>query len=94
MRYMIVKYFRRPTGKMDESMTVSTRVRDQELQTAAVIVDFRTQRVIKASFDGAVVPKNFARVVSYYQQHYRDHIQQLLDANGVTLVEADVSESQ
>ena len=85
MRYMIVKYFRRPSGKMDESMTVSTRVRDQELQTAAVIVDFGTRRVIKASFDGAVVPKDFDRVVGYYQQHYRDHIQQLLDANGVTL---------
>lgn len=85
MRYMIVKYFRRPSGKMDESMTVATRIRDQELQTAAVIVDFGTRRVIKASFDGAVVPKDFDRVVGYYQQHYRDHIQQLLDANGVTL---------
>jgi hypothetical protein len=45
-------------------------------------VDFRTRRVIKASFDGAVVPKDFDRVVGYYQQHYRDHIQQLLEANG------------
>ena len=89
MRYMIVNYYRRPTGRMDESFVVAARVKDRELQTAAVIVDFRTQRVIKASFDGAVVPKDFARVVSYYQQHYRDHIQQLLDANGVRLVEED-----
>ena len=93
MRYMIVNYYRRPTGRMDESFVVAERVKDRELQTAAVIVDFRTQRVIKASFDGAVVPKDFARVVSYYQQHYRDHIQQLLDANGVTLVEEHASRS-
>ena len=93
MRYMIVNYDRRPTGRMDESFVVARRVKDRELQTAAVIVDFRTQRVIKASFDGAVVPKDFARVVSYYQQHYRDHIQQLLDANGVTLVEQNASGS-
>jgi hypothetical protein len=73
---------------MDESMTVATKVRDRELQTAAVIADFKTRRVIKASFDGAVVPKDFDRVVGYYQQHYRDHIQQLLDANGVVLADA------
>ena len=79
---MIVNYYRRPTGRMDESMTVAARIKDRELQTAAVIVDFQTRTVIKASFDGAVVPKDFDRVVGYYQQHYRDHIQQLLEANG------------
>jgi hypothetical protein len=85
---MIVNYYRRPTGQMDESMTVAARLKARELQTAAVIVDFQTQQVIKASFDGAVVPKDFGRVVSYYQQHYRDHIQQLLDANGIALTNA------
>jgi hypothetical protein len=78
---MIINYYRRASGKMDESMIVAAKLKDRELQTAAVIVDFRTRRVIKASFDGAVVPKDFDRVVGYYQQHYRDHIQQLLEAN-------------
>jgi hypothetical protein len=82
---MIINYYRRPSGKMDESMIVAAKIRDRELQTAAVIVDFRTRTVIKASFDGAVVPKDFDRVVSYYQQHYRDHIQPLLEANGIAL---------
>jgi hypothetical protein len=79
---MIINYYRRASGKMDESMIVAAKLKDRELQTAAVIVDFRTRRVIKASFDAAVVPKDFDRVVGYYQQHYRDHIQQLLEANG------------
>ena len=79
---MIINYYRRPSGKMDESITVAARIKDRELQTAPVIVDFQTRTVIKASFDGAVVPKDFDRVVGYYQQHYRDHIQQLLEANG------------
>jgi hypothetical protein len=79
---MIINYYRRASGKMDESMIVAAKLKDRELQTAAVIVDFRTRKVIKASFDGAVVPKDFDRVVGYYQQHYRDHIQQLLEANG------------
>ena len=82
---MIINYYRRPSGKMDESMIVAAKLKDRELQTAAVIVDFLTRKVIKASFDGAVVPKDFDRVVGYYQQHYRDHIQQLLEANGIEL---------
>lgn len=88
MRYMIVNYYRRPTGQMDESMTVAAKLKSRELQTAAVIVDFKTRQVIKASFDGAVVPKDFDRVVGYYQQHYRDHIQQLLDVNAVKVADA------
>jgi hypothetical protein len=83
MRYMIVNYYRRPTGKMDESLVVASKIKDRELQTAAVIVDFGTRQVIKASFDGAVVPKDFDRVVGYYQQHYPDHIEQLCKANGI-----------
>ena len=85
MRYLIINYYRRPSGKMDESMIVASKLKDRELQTAAVIVDFRTRRVIKASFDGAVVPKDFDRVVGYYQQHYRDHVQKLLEINGIQL---------
>ena len=85
MRYMIVNYYRRPTGQLDESFVVAQRVKDRELQTAAVIVDFKTRQVIKASFEGAVVPKDFDRVVSYYQRHYSDHIDQLLKDNGLEL---------
>lgn len=85
MRYMIVNYYRRPTGQMDESVSVAKNLKNRDLQTAAVIVDFQTRRVIKASFDGAVVPKDFDRVVSYYQQHYQQYIDDLLAANNVNV---------
>lgn len=78
---MLVSYFRKPTGQMDETFAVARRLRPRDLQQAAVIVDFQTRRVIKASFDGAVVPKDFDRIVGYYLQHYRAHIDQLLADN-------------
>lgn len=87
MRYMIVNYYRRPTGKMDESLIVAAKLKNRELQTATVIVDFQTRRVIKASFDGAVVPKDFDRIVNYYRQHYANHVDQLLKANGLELAD-------
>jgi len=70
---------------MDETISVSRRLRDQDLQTAAVIVDFERRAVIKASFDGAMVPKDFDRIVGYYRSHYRDYIDQLLEDNKLEL---------
>lgn len=85
MRYMIVNYQRRPSGQLDEKFAVSRNLKNRDLDTAAVIVDFQTKKVIKASFDGAIVPKNFDRVVGYYHQHYRQHIDQLLQDHGIEL---------
>jgi len=85
MRYFLVQYFRRPTGRMDETVSVARRLRDRDIQTAAVIVDFERRAVIKASFDGAVVPKDFDRIVGYYHGHYRDYIDQLLEDNNLEL---------
>jgi hypothetical protein len=70
---------------MDETVSVARRLRDRDLQTAAVLVDFQRRSVIKASFDGAVVPKDFDRVIGYYHQHYRDYIDQLLKDNNLEL---------
>jgi hypothetical protein len=83
MRYLILTYVRKPSGKMDEAVEVSRRVRTRDLQTASVILDFQDRRVVKASLDGTVVPKDFDRIVSYYQQYYRDIIDQLIEANSV-----------
>lgn len=85
MRYFLVQYFRRPTGRMDETVSVARRLRDRDLQTAAVILDFERRAVIKASFDGAVVPKDFDRIVSYYRGHYRNYVDQLLEDNNLEL---------
>jgi hypothetical protein len=82
MRYLLLTYFRKPSGQIDESMTVSKRVRDRDLSQANVILDFRDQRVLKCSMDGKTVPKNWDRIVSYYYQHYAATIERLFEENG------------
>ena len=82
MRYLLLTYVRRPGGKIDESMAVSNRVRDRDLSTANVILDFRHQSVLKCSMDGKTVPKNWERIVSYYYQHYAATIERLFEENG------------
>jgi len=82
MRYLLLTYYRKPNGQIDESMTVSNRIRDRDLSQANVILDFRDQSVLKCSMDGKTVPKNWDRIVSYYYQHYAATIERLFEENG------------
>lgn len=82
MRYLTLTYFRRASGQIDETMAVTRRLRNRDITTANVILDFRDQRVIKCTMDGTVVPKDWDRVVSYYYQHYAATIERLFLENG------------
>ncbi len=77
MRYFIVKYYKKPNGQTDEEVSVVTRIRQRDLQTAAVILDFKTQVVIMASVNGTTIPKDWQRIRDYYHQHYKSIIEDL-----------------
>ena len=77
MRYLIIDYYRRPNGQMDEVVTVAKRTRTRDIQSAAVILDFQTQSVVKCSMDGIVVPKDWQRIRDFYHQHYSQIINDL-----------------
>ena len=82
MRYFIVTYYTRPDGKVDESTEVSKRVRTRDIQSASVILDFKTCSVVKSSMGGVVVPRDFQKIVSFYHQHYANIIERLFRENG------------
>lgn len=86
MRYLMLTYYTKPDGKIDESMSVSRRVRTSDLQTANVILDFKKLQVLKASMSGTAVPRDWDRIVSYYYQHYASTIERLLKENGYEIV--------
>jgi len=89
MRYLILTYYKKPDGKIDESMSVSRRIKPSDLQTANVILDFRKLEVVKASMGGTVVPRDWDRIVSYYHQHYASTIERLLKENGYEIVKPE-----
>ena len=82
MRYLLLTYYRRPSGQVDEAMTLSRNIKQRDLQTANVILDFRDLAVIKCNMDGVTVPKDWDHVVSYYYQHYSATIERLFVENG------------
>jgi hypothetical protein len=82
MRYFIVTYYTKPNGKVDEVTEVSKKVRTRDLQSASVILDFKTCSVLKSSMGGVVVPRDFQKIVSFYHQHYPNIIERLFKENG------------
>ena len=82
MRYLILTYYKKPNGQTDEVMTVVTRLKNNDIQTASVILDFKTLQVEKCSMNGVQVPRVWDTVVSYYYQHYANIIERLFNENG------------
>ena len=84
MRYFIVSYVLTPKGQTDELVSVSRRTKTNDLQTAAVILDFKKQQVVKASMNGTVIPRDWQRIRDYYYQHYPKVIDQIEQFYAVT----------
>lgn len=94
MRYLILTYYQKSDGKIDEAMAVSNRLKTMDLQTANVILDFKKLEVVKASMGGTQVPKNFDTIVQYYMQHYENIITRLFNENGYQVTVEKNEETQ
>jgi hypothetical protein len=86
MRYLLLTYYTKPDGKVDEAISVSKRVKNRDLQMANVILDFKELKVLKCSMGAVQVPKDWDRVLAYYHQHYASTIERLLNENGYEIV--------
>lgn len=86
MRYLILTYYRKPNGKIDESMAVSKNIKPRDIQTANVILDFKNLQVVKCTVDGVTAEKNWDRIVTYYNQFYENIIERLFRENGYEVI--------
>lgn len=77
MRYFLVQYIRRANGQIDEQVLFSKKVKDSDLQTMNVILDYKTQKVVKCVIEGKVVPTSFEKMSEYYKEVYPSLIEQL-----------------
>lgn len=87
MRYLILTYYRKPDGNIDEAMEVSKKLKPRDIQMANVILDFKELKVEKCHMGGVQVPKDFHRIVEYYMQHYENIIKRLFAENGYEVVQ-------
>jgi hypothetical protein len=79
---LIITYYRKANGQIDETTAVSRNLKMRDHQTASVILDFKKLAVVKANLNGQTVPKDFNKIVEYYMQHYENIIKRLFEENG------------
>ena len=82
MRYLLITYYHKPNGQIDEAITVATKIKTRDYQTVNVILDFKELKVVKAAMNNITVPKDWDRIVSYYYQYYSATIERLFQENG------------
>jgi len=82
MRYLLLTYYTKPSGKIDEVMTISKKLRRKDWQMANVILDFQDQKVLLCSVAGITANKDWDTVVGCYYQHYAATIERLFQENG------------
>ena len=92
MRYLLLTYYTKPSGKIDEVMIIAKNLKQKDWQTSNVILDFKEQKVLLCSVAGITAKKDWDTIVSYYYQHYANTIERLFQENGHELnLKVDVS---
>lgn len=89
MRYLLLTFYTQASGKIDEAMVVSKRLRPKDWQTVNVILDFKECQVLKSMVNGEAATKDWDTIVSYYYPFYTNIIERLFEENGHELPTAE-----
>lgn len=80
MRYLLITYLRKPGGQIDEQVGFSKRVRDKDIDTCNVIMDYKDKKVVKCFIEGKKIDTDFDAMDTYYKKIYPELITQLTAA--------------
>jgi hypothetical protein len=87
MRYMLITFYRKPGGQIDEHVTVSKRCKPADLQTSNIILDFAQQKIDKCVVEGKKLDKAFNELKEYYRKIYPGLVAQLEKEAPITVKE-------
>ncbi len=77
MRYLLITFVRKPNGQIDEQVSISKRVRNSDIQTCNVILDFNKKKIDKCVIETKVVDSDWVKMIEYYRRIYPMLIDQL-----------------
>lgn len=77
MRYLLIQFFRKPGGQIDEQVSMSKRVKPADISSVNVILDFAEKKIIKCVIEGKKHESDWDRMYNYYKKIYPDIIDQL-----------------
>ncbi len=77
MRYLLITFFRKPGGQIDEQARFVKRVRTSDLTNSNIIMDYGLRKIEKCVVEGRVITKTFDELNNYYKKIYPAMITQL-----------------
>jgi len=84
MRYLLIQFIRKPGGQIDEQVTVSKRVKQSDIQTMNIIMDYAAKKVDKCVVEGKVLDKDWESMNEYYRKIYPNLVAQLEKEAAIT----------
>jgi len=83
MRYLLVTYVKKANGQIDEQVGASRNLKERDIRTCNVILDFKEQKVERAYINGKQIDTDWDRMQQYYNQIYPALIGDLRRDNGL-----------
>ena len=77
MRYLLVTFYRKPGGQIDEQARFVKRIRNSDISMSNIIMDYGTRKVEKCVVEGKKLNKSFDELSDYYKKIYPQIVLQL-----------------
>lgn len=77
MRYLLITFYRKAGGQIDEHVTLTKRVRNSDITNSNIIMDFGKRTIDKCVVEGKKLEKTFDDLRNYYHRIYPNLIEQL-----------------
>ena len=77
MRYLLITFYRKAGGQIDEHAKFTKRVRTSDIQTCNIIMDYGLRKVDKCVVENKKLEKTFEELHQYYKKIYPIIIEQL-----------------
>ena len=77
MRYLLITFYRKPGGQIDEQARFVKRVRNSDISMSNIIMDYGTRKIEKCVVEGNKLDKSFDELNDYYKKIYPQMVTQL-----------------
>lgn len=85
MRYLLITFYRKPGGQIDEQARFVKRVKTSDITTSNIIMDYGLKKVDKCVIEGNKLDRTFEQLNEYYKKIYPAMIA-TLEKEGPTLI--------
>lgn len=70
MRYLLITFYRKPGGQIDEQARFVKRVKTSDITTSNIIMDYGLKKVDKCVIEGNKLDRTFDQLNEYYKKIY------------------------